>query len=319
MASDLAPLSEYLGQTGRLEYVNSWSGGLHVCSAKTQLSLCIRTVWRSKASSGGVVSRRTCNLVGNAMARLILQAGWMCNLIRAFAVCMYPENPFFSGHSSNIYFLHSFYKWHRIAIFWWICQYADTCINIRHVHLYVCLQMKFIHRKIKLSRDTVVAKRLHVPLAKTQMRLSIRAVWWESSKGTLWVDKNQKRLQGMCRQQRPRSACASAQSDQGLRCPLTEILDITEWMKGEQMPRWYFSHEQVDLNVQFAHVWRHVFAWHGQIKTLFISKQNIYSQKRKINKILSIIIKRLVVKSKQMLFMIRLSKYLKAKMYLYVS
>ena len=33
-----------------------------------------------------------------------------------------------------------------------------------------------------------------------------------------------------CGQQRPRSACASAQSDQGLHCLLTESLDTTEGM-----------------------------------------------------------------------------------------
>ena len=37
-------------------------------------------------------------------------------------------------------------------------------------------------------------------------------------------------------QQRPRSACASAQSDLGLTCPLTESLDTTECMSEEQRP-----------------------------------------------------------------------------------
>ena len=41
---------------------------------------------------------------------------------------------------------------------------------------------------------------------------------------------------GICRQQRPRSACASAQSDQGLHCMLTESLDTTECKNGEQRP-----------------------------------------------------------------------------------
>ena len=42
---------------------------------------------------------------------------------------------------------------------------------------------------------------------------------------------------GICGQRRPRSACASAQSDQGLPCPLTESLDPTECMNVEQMAR----------------------------------------------------------------------------------
>ena len=33
---------------------------------------------------------------------------------------------------------------------------------------------------------------------------------------------------GICRQQMPRSACTSAQSDQGLHCPQTESLDTKE-------------------------------------------------------------------------------------------
>ena len=41
---------------------------------------------------------------------------------------------------------------------------------------------------------------------------------------------------GICGQRRPRSACASAQSDQGLQCPLTEKPDTTICMNGEQRP-----------------------------------------------------------------------------------
>ena len=67
----------------------------------------------------------------------------------------------------------------------------------------------------------------------------------------------------ICWQRRPRSACASAQSDHGLHCPLTESLDTTECMYGEQRPRWYLLHVQDDLNLHFAHVWRHFFAWCG--------------------------------------------------------
>ena len=40
----------------------------------------------------------------------------------------------------------------------------------------------------------------------------------------------------ICGQRRPRSACASAQSDQDLHCLLTESLDTAECIDGEQMP-----------------------------------------------------------------------------------
>ena len=37
---------------------------------------------------------------------------------------------------------------------------------------------------------------------------------------------------GICGQRKPRSACASAPSDQGLRCPDTESLDTIECFNG---------------------------------------------------------------------------------------
>ena len=40
---------------------------------------------------------------------------------------------------------------------------------------------------------------------------------------------------GICEQRRPRSACASAQADQGLRRPLKKSLAIIECINGEQM------------------------------------------------------------------------------------
>ena len=47
----------------------------------------------------------------------------------------------------------------------------------------------------------------------------------------------------------------TVQSDQGLPCPLTESLDTTECMNGEQRPGRYFADAQDDLNVCiFVHV-----------------------------------------------------------------
>ena len=42
-----------------------------------------------------------------------------------------------------------------------------------------------------------------------------------------------------CGERKPRT---SAQYDQGLHCPLTESLDITECINEEQMPGLYFAH-----------------------------------------------------------------------------
>ena len=76
----------------------------------------------------------------------------------------------------------------------------------------------------------------------------------------------------ICGQWRPRSACASVQSDQGLHCPLTKSLDTTEFMNGEQRHRWYFAYVQKDLN--FTYVQRHIslhvpiHVWHRTWKTM---------------------------------------------------
>ena len=64
----------------------------------------------------------------------------------------------------------------------------------------------------------------------------------------------------ICGQQRPKSACVSAQSDQDLPCPLTESLNTTECMNGEQRPGRYFAHVQDDLNLRILCVLkRHFF------------------------------------------------------------
>ena len=46
--------------------------------------------------------------------------------------------------------------------------------------------------------------------------------------------REEKLLQGICGQRRPRSACAFAQSDQDLRCPLTESLETVKYISGGQ-------------------------------------------------------------------------------------
>ena len=90
-------------------------------------------------------------------------------------------------------------------------------------------------------------------------RLSL--IWLKSSYmgHALW-----KRVFGICGQRRRRSDCASAQSDQGLCCPLTESFDTTEYINREQMPGWDIAHARYELAwkfVHFAHVRKHLFAW----------------------------------------------------------
>ena len=57
---------------------------------------------------------------------------------------------------------------------------------------------------------------------------------------------------GKCGQRRPRSACASAQADQGLRCPEIDSVDTIECVNGEQI-RCNFAHAQDNVNPHILH------------------------------------------------------------------
>ena len=73
----------------------------------------------------------------------------------------------------------------------------------------------------------------------------------------------QKCVFGHVQKTKARSGCAPPQSDQDLHCPLTQPLNTTECMNGEQRPAWYFANEQGDPTAYVVHVPRHFFAWHG--------------------------------------------------------
>ena len=57
---------------------------------------------------------------------------------------------------------------------------------------------------------------------------------------------------GICGHRRPRSACASAQSDLGIRCPQTESPDTTDRFNEEQMPGRDCAHVQDNMNLTFC-------------------------------------------------------------------
>ena len=72
-----------------------------------------------------------------------------------------------------------------------------------------------------------------------------------------WAALSEHVSSGICGERKLRSACTSAQSDQDIRCPLTEAFDITKCMNEEQilMLWWYFTHAQDDLNMRnFLHM-----------------------------------------------------------------
>ena len=69
---------------------------------------------------------------------------------------------------------------------------------------------------------------------------------------------------GICGQRRSRSACAFAQSDQGLCCPLTESLDTIECINGEQIHECNFAHAWGKFeSVYFVHARRQILFWNG--------------------------------------------------------
>ena len=80
-----------------------------------------------------------------------------------------------------------------------------------------------------------------------------------------WVSSCGNVSSGICGQRRPRSVCASAQSDQGLHCPFPESLDTMECINGEQKPRWNLTHAH-DLNPHILRMLEGIlFAWRSPI------------------------------------------------------
>ena len=81
-----------------------------------------------------------------------------------------------------------------------------------------------------------------------------RRGWFTETVGFLtvtiiWATPCESVSSGMCGQRRPRSACASAQADQGLRCPLTDSLDTTECINREQRPDETLRMRGMNLNL----------------------------------------------------------------------
>ena len=72
---------------------------------------------------------------------------------------------------------------------------------------------------------------------------------------------------GICVQRRPRSACVSAQSDQGLHCLLTESLDTTEY-EWRARAAWYFTHAQDD-NLRILYISEGTYSL-GAAQILFV-------------------------------------------------
>ena len=79
----------------------------------------------------------------------------------------------------------------------------------------------------------------------------------------IWAAPCENVTLGKCGQRRPRSACASAQSDQGLHCPLTESWDTIKCFNGDQMSGWDFAYMytymQDDVNPHIMRMFHGIF------------------------------------------------------------
>ena len=80
-----------------------------------------------------------------------------------------------------------------------------------------------------------------------------------------WAAPSEDMCSGICGQRRLRSACASAQSNQRLHCPLTESVDTIKCINGEQKLGRVLAHAQNEWceSEHFAYARRRFFAWRG--------------------------------------------------------
>ena len=116
-------------------------------------------------------------------------------------------------------------------------------------HSYKNLSMNYLKDKTKtvvfwsyfLENDSKMMNVFHV---------SARDI--SRSRVYIWSVSCENVSSGICGQWRPRSDSASALSDLGLHCPLTESLDTTECMNGDKRPSWYFAHAQDDQNLRIV-------------------------------------------------------------------
>ena len=89
----------------------------------------------------------------------------------------------------------------------------------------------------------------------------------------MWAAPSENVSSGSCGQQRSRSAYTSSQSDQSPYCPLTQSLNTTECMNGEERPGCYFGYAHDDLNLYIFQMFKDtlsldaahmVVVWHFQ-------------------------------------------------------
>ena len=129
--------------------------------------------------------------------------------------------------------------------------YANTCLR---VHANTCLRVHTNHVSGYMRTRIFGYMRTRV---FGYMRTSVFGYTQTMSPGTCEHVSSgtcEHVSSGIFEQRRPRSDCASAQSDLGLLCPLTELLPTSKCMKREQTPSCYFTHAQDNLNLRILRV-----------------------------------------------------------------
>ena len=99
------------------------------------------------------------------------------------------------------------------------------------------------------SGSTLFAKTEHAMFSKRR----VKNWWWNLSVWpfSIWAVPYKNVSSCICRQQNPRSACASVQSDQGLHCLLTESLGTTECIRPSDTLR---MHRMSTFSLDAAHL-----------------------------------------------------------------
>ena len=90
-----------------------------------------------------------------------------------------------------------------------------------------------------------------------------------------------KKSSDICGQRLQRPACTSAQSDQGLCCPLTELFDTIECIKGVHMPGETWRMCEMNLDLGILHMFEDSILLSLNIFYLHSSIQHRYSQDMK--------------------------------------
>ena len=126
-----------------------------------------------------------------------------------------------------------------------------------HVALDMCAQHSRSLIRVFVGR---FAGRQKSKASTCRQRRLFRPDWcacaWDryAHRSGIWYATHEKGPYAICGQRRPRSACANAQADQGLRCPLTESVDTVVYVDELRLLKAYCTDAHADLDVCYSHM-----------------------------------------------------------------